>query len=185
MSDSLRDQLLKAGLVTRKQAVQAERQQHKQQHRQTKGHKPSAADEAQRRAVEQARATKAARDQALNRERQARAEARALEAQVAQILESHRLPRPESDEYFNFVDLGRVRRIPVDASLRERILRESVRIVRCGSRYELVLPEVAERVRERDPSAVITLATASATTAVPAADDDPYKDFPVPDDLMW
>jgi hypothetical protein len=185
MSDSLRDQLLKAGLVTRKQAVQAERQQHQQQHRQTKGHKPSAADEAQRRAAEQARAAKAARDQALNRERQARAEARALEAQVAQILESHRLPRPESDEYFNFVDLGRVRRIPVDASLRERILRESVRIVRCGSRYELVLPEVAERVRERDPSAVITLATASATTAVPAADDDPYKDFPVPDDLMW
>ncbi len=182
MSDSLRDQLLKAGLVTRKQAVQAERQQHQQQHRQTKGHKPQPEDEARRRAVEQAKAAKSARDQELNRQRQASAEAQARMAQVAQILETHRLPKPESDEFFNFVDRGKVRRIPVTADLRERIVGGKIQVVRCAGRYELVLPEIAERVRERDPKAVVTL---PAPTSQQAAADDPYKDFAVPDDLMW
>jgi hypothetical protein len=182
MSDSLRDQLLKAGLVTRKQAVQAERQQHQQQHRQTKGHKPQPEDEARRRAVEQAKAAKAARDQELNRQRQISAEAQARMAQVAQILAAHRLPKPESDEYFNFVDRGKVRRMPVTAELRERIVAGKVLIVRCAGRYELVLPEVADRVRERDPRALVAL---PAPGAQPAAADDPYKDFAVPDDLMW
>jgi uncharacterized protein YaiL (DUF2058 family) len=98
-------------------------------------------------------------------------------AQVAQILENHRLPGP-SDEFSSRP--GR-RRIPT-ADLRGRIVDGKIQIVRCAGRYDLVLPEIADRVRERDPKAVVTL---PAPTSQPTAADDPYKDFAVPDDLMW
>ena len=39
---------------------------------------------------------------------------------------------------------------------------------------------------ERDEHAVVTHASApAAAPAIPADKDDPYKDFVVPDDLVW
>ena len=181
MSHSLRDQLLKAGLVTEKQARQAEQQARVDQRRQPKPPKgaPPARSDA---AAEQARAAKQARDQELNRRQQEKAEARARAAQVRQLIEQFRLPRVESDDYFNFQDGGKIRRIPVDAELRRRILNRELAIVGCDGHYALVPPEAAERIRERDPRAVVALPEEKAGTP---ADDDPYKDFVVPDDLTW
>jgi uncharacterized protein len=54
-------------------------------------------------------------------------------------------------------------------------------IVRYDGRSSVVPADVAERIREREPNAVIKLNESSA----PDATDDPYKDFVVPDDLKW
>ena len=75
MSLSLREQLLKAGLVTEKQAKKAERQTSQQQHQRKKGSLPDPTPE-QQAAVRKAQAAKFARDQALNRERQEKAAAK-------------------------------------------------------------------------------------------------------------
>ena len=40
------------------------------------------------------------------------------EAQIKQLIEQHKLPKPDSEEYFNFIDRGKVRRITADAALR-------------------------------------------------------------------
>lgn len=183
MSDSLREQLLKAGLATRKQVDQAERGASQQRHREVKGghHAPA---RGQSTAVQQSQAAKAARDQQLNRERQLRAEAKARAAQLRQLIDPHRLARPDSDDYFNFVDGGKVRRMAVTPELRDRIVSGAVLIVRCEGRYDLVPAELAGRIREHEPSAIVDLAAATAPSAEPAA-DDPYKDFIVPEDLMW
>lgn len=175
MSMSLREQLLAAGLGTKKQAKQAERHQH--QHSKNKA---VAEAERQKRAAE-AQAAKAARYQELNRKRQENAERKERWAQIKQLIEEHRLPKPESDEYFNFIDRGKVRRFPVDGPLRERIVKGEVIIVRCEGRYDAVVPEIAERIREREPRAVISLDKPHEEIA----EDDPYKDYVVPDDLMW
>lgn len=176
MSMSLREQLLAAGLGTKKQAKQAERQQHEQS-------KSRAAVEAERqkRAAE-AQAAKAARDQELNRKRQENAERKERWAQIKQLIEQHRLPKPESDEYFNFIDRGKVRRFPVDRPLRERIVSGALILVRCEGRYDAVPPEIAERIREREPRAVISLNEPKQNSV---DENDPYKDYVVPDDLMW
>ena len=177
MSDSLRDQLLKAGLATKKQAHRADREVHRD--RQAKAHKGNAPN-VQQLAADKAQAAKAARDQALNRERQAQADAKARAAQVRQLVDQHRLPKPDSDDYFNFVDGSKVRRIAVNADLRARLGRGDIVIVRCDGRYELVSSEIGARIGERDARAVVTLESSTKVD-----ENDPYKDFIVPDDLTW
>ena len=185
MSMSLREQLLAAGLGTKKQARQADQQQKQQQHQVAKNR--ALREEQEKRAAEaraKAQTEKAARDAELNRKRQENAERKEKWAQIKQMIEQHRLPKPESDEYFNFIDRGKVRRITADAPLRERLVSGAVMIVRCEGHYDLVLPEVADRIRERDERAVVKLNAQDQEGSAPK-EDDPYKDFVVPDDLMW
>ena len=79
MSLSLRDQLLKAGLVNEKQAKQAGKQKQKQQRLEKKGQ--IEVDDSQQQAALQAKAEKVARDQELNRQQQEKAEQKARAAQ--------------------------------------------------------------------------------------------------------
>lgn len=177
MSLSLREQLLAAGLGTKKQAKQAEQQERQQRHKDK-----DAAQAARERAAQQAQAAKAARDQELNRQRQIAAEKKARAAEIKQLIEQNRLPKLQTDEYFNFIHRQKVRRIAVDATLRAKIMSGEVVIVRCEGKYDMVLPEIAAKIRERDERAIVTLPPADA----PQPDEnDPYKDFVVPDDLKW
>lgn len=180
MSLSLREQLLQAGLGTKKQAKDAEREQRQARNKEAQAQRQR--DE-QKRAAE-AQAAKAARDQELNRRRQEEAERRARWAQIRQLIEQHRLPRIEGDDYivFNFIDRQKVRRLAVDAPRREKLMNGQLMIVRCEGRYDVVPPDVAARIAEREPRAVVSLQSESTAAA---AEDDPYKDFVVPDDLMW
>ena len=186
MSDSLRDQLLKAGLVSEKQARQAEQQNRQRQHQQTRAPKkdrPAASAPAPSAAVLKAQAEKAARDAELNRKQQEKAAARARAAEITQIIEQHRVPRAEdSDDYFNFVANGKVRRLAVTPEQRARIVAGTLVIVRWGGRADLLPPEAAEQVRARHAGAVVALPGGDSP---PLPEDDPYKDFVVPDDLKW
>ncbi len=180
MSDSLREQLLKAGLVSKHQAAQAERQQHRQRNQQKKGD-PRPAGGKPPPAVTAAQAAKIARDRELNQEREARARARAVAAEIKQLIDQHALPRPDGDDYYNFVAGKKIRRVAVNAELLERLGRGDIAIVRHEGRSALVPADVAARIRERDERAVIAFQAQSE----PVAEDDPYKDFVVPDDLRW
>jgi uncharacterized protein len=185
MSSSLREQLLAAGLGSKKQAKQIEQQQHREQRDQKRDPKAAQAAEQQRaKSQAQAQAAKAARDQELNRKRQQEAEHRERWAQVRQLVEQHAIPRGETDEYFNFIDDRKVRRIYANAQQREQIISGSIVIIRCDGRYHLVPPDIAARIAERQPRAVISLQPQSDTSK-PTAEEDPYKDFVVPDDLKW
>ena len=186
MSLSLREQLLQAGLVGSKQVKQAEQQkkQHTRQQQKQQPRPQPAAPNAQQLAQQQAQAAKIARDKELNRQRQEQRERQAKLAEIRQIVDQNRLPRIESDDYFNFVHKNKIHRIAVDAALRERITTGQVIIVRYGKFYAPVLPDIAERVRERDADSVVDLNAQLTNESVPA-EDDPYKDFVVPDDLKW
>jgi uncharacterized protein YaiL (DUF2058 family) len=187
MSMSLRDQLLKAGLVTEQQAKEAERQAGQQQRHKQKQQPKDKRDSASAAevAARQAQAAKVARDQELARRQKELADAKARQAQVDQLIEQHRLPRAETDERYNFTVGGKIRRIAADAALRGRILRGEVVIVRGSAGYALVPAEAAERIRERNARSVVVWLTAAAPAAAKPAEDDPYKGFEVPDDLMW
>jgi uncharacterized protein YaiL (DUF2058 family) len=181
---SLREQLLQAGLVSEKQARQAEQQKNRQQFHQNK--QTSRRDRGQQEAArlaEQQRvaAAKAAKDAELNRKRAEKAAAKARWAEIRQLVEQHRIAKPESDDYYNFVFNGKVGRVAVDATLRARIMSGEIAIVRCDGRYELVPAETAERIREREARAVVPKPDDVGASPI----DDAYKDFVVPDDLMW
>jgi uncharacterized protein YaiL (DUF2058 family) len=183
VSSTLREQLLKAGLVTEKQVKASEQQQHRQQRPpQQSRHKPPPPVPEQKRAAEQAQAAKAARDQQLNRQRQLNAEAKARAAEIRQLIEQHKLPKVESDDRFNFVHGSKLRFVAVDAARRAGIDNGTLFIVRYEGQSNVVPADCAERIRERDPRVVITPGTA---TPPPVDENDPYKDFVVPDDLKW
>jgi len=189
MSLSLQEQLLKAGLVTEKQAKRAEQQQRQQHHQQNKHQPNPAAQKAARQAEERKQAlareqaAKIARDQELNRQRQEKAARKAMHAEIRQWVEQQRLPRVESEEFFNFIHGKKIHRMAVDAERRSKLQKGELAIVRYAPGYAVIPLELAARIRERDSTLLVDL-NAKDTDATPA-EDDPYSQFVVPDDLMW
>jgi uncharacterized protein len=174
MSMSLREQLLAAGFGKKKAAEQAERKA-KEQQRIAQAQAAQAAQAANQ-------AAKAARAQAQQQRRQEEADRKERWTQIKLLIEQHRLPKVESDDYFNFVSRGKVRRLAVDAQLRERIISGELMIVRCEGKHDVLPRDIAERIRGYDARAVIAL---QAAASAPPSEDDPYKDYVVPDDLKW
>lgn len=181
MGLSLREQLLNAGLIDEKKLKEARQSQHHQRREHAK--RPANAPDPRAEAARKAAAEKAARDAELNRQKEEQAAKKARKAEVKQLVAQHKLPKIESEELYNFIDGKRIRRLPVDKAMREKLIAGSVAIVRNEGRYEFVPAEIAKRIAERDPHAVVPHVT-SEPAAEPAA-DDPYKDYVVPDDLMW
>ena len=181
MSMSLRDQLLQAGLITQKQARDAERQQERQERQERQPAKRKQGTTAAIPAPQEPAAAKAARDQALNRQHQDKARKKALRAEIKQLIGQCALPPVESDDRYNFVDGNKIRRIVVTAELGASLTRGEIVIVRHEGRYSLVPAAAAGRIRERDENAVIV----GQPAAEIGSQDDGYKDFAVPDDLFW
>ncbi|MEE4652269.1 DUF2058 domain-containing protein [Pseudomonas alliivorans] len=176
---SLRDQLLKAGLVNQKQAKQVSKEKQKEQRLVHKGQ--AQVDDSQKRAAQEALAEKVKRDQELNRQQQEKIEHKARTAQVKQLIEASRLPKLTTEDYYNFVDDKKVKRISVNTLVRNKLSSGSLAIVHHGGGYEIIPREAALKIQERDPRRVVLLNT---PTEAPDA-DDPYAAYQVPDDLMW
>ena len=180
MSISLRDQLLKAGLVNQKQAKQVSKDKQKEQRLVHKGQ--IEADDSQKRAAQDAMAEKAKRDQELNRQQQEKVELKARTAQVKQLIEVSRLPKLTTEDYYNFVDDKKVKRISVNTLMRNKLSSGSLAIVHHGGGYEIIPREAALKIQERDPQRIVQM---NVKTEEVAAEDDPYAAYQIPDDLMW
>jgi len=180
MSLSLRDQLLKAGLVNQKQVKQVSKEQQKHKRLVNKGQ--AEVDDSQQRLAQEAMAEKARRDQELNRQQQEKAEQKARVAQIKQLIEATRLPKLTTEDYYNFVDDKKVKRLSVNGLMRSKLSNGALAIVQHGGGYEVIPREAAVKIQERDPRRIVLLNT--ATEEVEAA-DDPYAAYKIPDDLMW
>lgn len=178
MGNSLRDQLLNAGLVSEKQVKQAKKHQHSQRVSAGKGKEVGEA----KTAAAAAAAEKAERDRALNKQRQDAEARKAVAAQIRQIIEAHRVPSGGDDVAYNFTHNNVIKRIYVSVDVHKRIAAGTLVIVDAAGKFELVTPEAAEKIRLRDPSTVVVQNQPEPTHG---AGDDPYAQFKVPDDLMW
>lgn len=181
---SLKDQLLKAGLIDPKQAKQAEKEKRKQdkQARRT-GH--SEQDEIKE-AAQAARAAKAEQDRELNRQRDLEAQQKALQAQIRQLIENHRQSKEagRGEVEYNFTHHKLIKKIRVSPPIQRQIVLGHLAIVSLGDGYELVPRIVAQKIAQRDPASVLVDNWQAPTSETPA-EDDPYKDYVIPDDLMW
>lgn len=177
MGESLRDQLLKAGLVGRQQVKEVETQKRKQSRQEQKGQgQGTERDQAQR-----AQTEKAERDRRLNQERQAAVERRARAAQVRQMIEQHRVPRQGGQLAYHFQDGSRVKKIFVTPQIHQQLVVGALAIARLDGRYELVPLEVTAKLQERDPACLVR-----RTESLPQPQEDAdYAEYQVPDDLMW
>jgi len=181
MGDSLRDQLLKTGLVNDQDVkrVQSEKSRQKRQSKQNKkGRRDTQSDEARRAA--DAAAAKRERDRALNREREAKRRKEADEHAARELVVKHEIKRSHDAEHaFNFTDGTRIKKINVDKEQLKGLVAGELAIARTRGHYRLIPREIAERVQPTAPFLIAHLDTGET-------DDDPaYEDHPVPDDLMW
>ncbi len=176
---SLQDQLLKSGLIDNKKASKIKKSKYKQAQQKQKN-KIETPDEAKL-AAQQAQAGKVERDRQLNQQRKLEAERKAIAAQVRQLIEMNRQPGDDGDIAYNFTDSTLVKRIYVTGSQLKQLGNGLLCIVKMDERYELIPTLVAEKIQLRDDSIQIL---SNQPTEAPA-EDDPYVDFQVPDDLMW
>lgn len=185
MADSLRDQLLKSGIVKQvrdeqrakppapssrgNRPAQGKGKPHTQPRR-DQGEMDLAkayAIRAQAEATERKRAEQEAAEQArLRRERKAK---------VQQLLEGQVLNKAEADHVRHFEYGGKIRRVHVDADQLAALNEGRLGVVQLGGRYMVVAQAIAEQVRTIDPHLLALLVDPQA-----AADDDG-----VPSDLMW
>lgn len=178
MANSLADQLLKSGLVDSKKVNQVKKEKKKQRKQQQKS-KQLAPDE-NKLAVQKALAEKQQKSRELNRQKESAQQASAIAAQIKQLIAKHAIRR-EGDIGFNFVDAGKVKKFYINQKIQDDLNRGRLAIIKSGKDYELVPGNIAEKIAQRDASSVLLMNKKSDV----AGEDDPYADYPIPDDLMW
>ncbi|MGH8157644.1 MAG: DUF2058 domain-containing protein [Rhodanobacter sp.] len=177
MRNPLQEQLLKAGLVNKNKVAQVVREQAKQR----QGKLPAAAGQVD---AQRLQAERAERDRALAAERNAQARASEQRAQVRQIIETHKIKR-EGEIAYRFTDEDRISSMLVNEPLRAQLASGTLVIVRHDQGYELLPRAAADMVYARDPAMVVLDHGRADTVSAPDEDDEYYRQFQVPDDLIW
>ena len=182
MGDSLRDQLLKSGIVKqvrdeRRAAPPAATAKPSRPGRRDAGRRGDGGEidlakayalRAQTEAAERRRAEQEAAERArIRRERR---------NQVLKLLEGQALNLPDADQPRHFEYGGKIRRVYVDGAQLQALNAGELAVIQCGGRYVLVRRAVADQVMVVDPDAVALLVDPRADGA---SDDD------VPDHLVW
>lgn len=150
MGTPLQDQLLKAGLATKKQAKQAEHEKFLRR-KQHQGEPPAAPAST----VREEQAAREQRNRELNRERLEEARQRELKAQVKQLIETNRLIRDDRGEPYHFAEQNKIKRLFVSDEMAEQLSRGELAIVKLGSSFEVVPAKVAQQIKSRDQEAVV------------------------------
>lgn len=179
MRNPLQEQLLKAGLVNKAKAAQVVREQAKKK----KGKGP-AAPSAEHLEAQRLQREKAERDRSLAAERNAHRQASEARAQVVQIVASHKIPR-EGELAYRFTDGDKIKDLRVSEPLRAQLAEGSLVIVRHDGGYELLPRAAADKVYARMPDMIVLDHGRNAAESDMGEDDEYYRQFVVPDDLVW
>ena len=179
MSNSLQDQLLKAGLVDKQKARAIQKEKKKGQKKLPKGE--VAIDEA-RLELQRAAKEKAEKDRKLNRQRNLQAEQKAVQAQIREIIQTHRIAIQKPELAYQFPDGKHIKKLIVNNLLHKQLASGVIAVVRNDEGYALVPRVIAEKIGTRDSSYVLVL---NKNNTEEMEEDDPYADYQIPDDLMW
>lgn len=197
MSNALRDQLLKAGLITQEQAQQAEqRPAHmpakrserkpgksagKAGPRAGRGGAPKSAkprstpaDDLAKAYAARARAEQAERAAREAAEREAQERRRAVKAELQALVSERALNDEAAEVAYRFVVAGKVKQVYVTPEQQSRLAAGELCIVLLDGKRHIVPAEVGERVLALDPERVVVRHDPTAGT-----EDD------VPPDIVW
>ncbi len=185
MSKSLQDQLLNAGLIDKKKAKKIGKASKKEKAQKQRSKDDSLSDE--QAAVLKARQEKANRDRALNKQRDSEVEKKAISAQIVQLIQHYKIDMKSGDAEYNFSDGGKIKKLHLTPVTREEVTRGKVCIARLGESYALIPKPIADKIKERDESAVVVANSKSDAQEKSVTDEDEayYSNFEIPDDLMW
>ena len=186
---SLQEQLLKAGLVDKNRAKQADKEKQKtaNQARRSAGKSAARKVDPKKVAADKRHAERVARDRALDDKRKQAVDQKAIVAQIKQLIETNKVDRSKGEIPYSFVYRKKIKKMFIGETEKNLLTAGRLAIVTLvinneGRRFELVPIEVARKIAERDPETVIDLPDQNDTSS---AEDDPYADYKIPDDLTW
>jgi len=149
MNNPFQEQLLKAGLVSKQQVQQANTDKNKKK-KQQRNQKNKVVDESKIKAKQIADA-KIQRDRELNKKKQIQAKAKALSAEINQLILDNLIKRDDTCELvYNCEHDKKVKRIYVNAEMKQQIIKGKLGLARIDGRYELVPASVAEKIKQRN-----------------------------------
>jgi uncharacterized protein YaiL (DUF2058 family) len=166
------------GLTDKKKAKQAEKQKKKNVKEARKG--ADIVDEAKVLA-DKAKKDKLARDRVLNDEKKAAADAKAVTAQIKQLIQMNTI-KVDGDLAYNFTAGKKIKKIYVNEDIQDRLSRGKLAISGIDQNFAIIPLGVAEKIRQRDQECYIYIAENQSNDV---EEDDPYADYQIPDDLMW
>lgn len=177
--NALQAQLLKAGLVDSKKAKKLNKQA---AHAKRTG---DGSAEAAKKAMADAKEQKLAKDRQLNQQKQQALEQKALTASIVQMIKQHQITDTQGDIEYKFVDGTTVKKLFISQTYYEQLVAGHLVIARLEeagqSAYALLPYPLADRINEKMAGFIITT---NKTEDTPA-EDDPYAEYVIPDDLMW
>lgn len=182
MAGSLQDQLLKAGLADADKAKKMNKEKRKQAKVARRSGEEIVSED--KKAAQQARAEQVQRDRQLNQALNSKAQRKAINAQIKQLIDNNKLDKGRGDIGFNFTDGKKVKKLYVSAMEQKQLSAGRLAIVKQGDQYEMLPRPVADKIAERDADRVIACDQDEAV-ALTEEEQDWYKDYEIPDDLMW
>lgn len=180
---SLQDQLLKAGLVDKKQAHQARAEKRKNAKKKRKGQLSE--DNSLQQQIEAQKAQKLAKDKALADEKAKEKLGKEKLQQLEQLIKSHALAerKYKGDEKHNFAFNNLVKTIYLNPEAKRRVIKGIYGICEWLDKFYLFEADSMQRLEALAPELV---ALFNKPEEKPEEDeDDPYAGYEVPDDLMW
>jgi hypothetical protein len=152
MGNSFQEQLLKAGLVNKKQVKKArhEKRVTKQQKKGTKPTEESSIAREERLAHEE-------RNRELNRKRNEEKKRREKLAQVKQLIETNRLTMKErnDDEPYYFVVGKKIKKLFLSEKISNQLTTGQLAIVKWEGKFELVPASAAQQIASRDQKSIM------------------------------
>lgn len=184
MAGSLRDQLLKAGLVSKQQVRDSKRKSHnKRKQVSNKGENAVEGISLAQAYGQRSQQEKRERDQELNRKREEAKRRKEIKAQLRQVIVSNSLNDKKAEIARHFEHNGKIRKLYINKDQQTGLNSGRFGIAYLAGRYYLLDGERIAKVAAIEGSAVALHISGDQTAA--ESDDQEYTQFKVPDDLMW
>ncbi len=152
MGISLKDQLLKAGLVNKKQVKKARHDKRTSQKKNKGKNSPPKINK-----THQEQLAKEKYNQELNRQLNKEKLKREKQAQIKQLIKINRLKLDDYEEAYHFVVGKKIKKLYVSEQIIKKLSVGQLAIVRSEKQYEIVPANVACQIINRDPDALVIL----------------------------
>jgi len=178
---SLQEQLMKSGLINKQKAQQV--QTDKRRKAKQKKKKGSVEVSDMQISLNDQKQQNKQQDLDKNKKTQAELAKRAAHGKLIQMIAQHCEKNYQGEIDYHFTCNNKVKRIAVDSETQKGLIRGDLAICVLNEAFYLINKEAAAILAEIDPSVLVALHDKKET--LKAAEDDPYADFAIPDDLIW
>ena len=166
MAESLRDQLIKAGLAPKSTGNQTKFKNKKRGGGQAK--------------INADKAKKAAEGARLEAERAA-AEKKALKVKIKEVIEKNHIPDHKGDVVYNYIAGKRVRKVYVKEEIKTLLSSGDLAITRLNGGTYIIPETIGREIIEINPSWAVVFVSDTQELD----EDNEYSEYKVPDDVSW